>query len=201
MRTGYNARAVWRVRVDEARIRDGADCVFRGSRNIAAANAPIRIAKKIAHGCASSNPPIGSRPYRRARRTLSVSSRSDQGGSQRAFHSARRLSASASGIANPRTRRQHTRKVCKSPCCPAIAGGTADRYRRARSRASVVPLTRQFDGELGDVGHGGAIGVGKSAGVYVRSRQRYSTVTRCAGWYLWLKNPGSRVVCVQGVAA
>lgn len=185
---------MWRVRVDEARIRHGLNRVFRGSRNVVAVDVAIRIAKRISHGCASSNPPIGSRPYRRARRTLSVSSRSDQGGSQRTFHSARRLSASASGIAKPRTRRQHTRKVCKSPCCPAIAGGRADRYRRARSRASVVPLARGFGGELDDVGHGVAIGVGKSAGVYVRSRQRYSTVTRCAGWYLWLKNPGSRVV-------
>ncbi|MDP9223180.1 MAG: hypothetical protein M3P18_04875, partial [Actinomycetota bacterium] len=63
------------MRVDEARIRHEPDCIFRGSRNIAAVDAAIRIAMKISHGCVSSNPPIGSRPYRRARRTLSMSSR------------------------------------------------------------------------------------------------------------------------------
>jgi len=56
---------VWRVRVDEARIRHGLNRVFRGSRNVVAVDVAIRIAKKISisHGCASSNPPIGSLPY------------------------------------------------------------------------------------------------------------------------------------------
>jgi hypothetical protein len=88
---------MWRVRVDEARTRHGPDGVFRGSRNIAAVDAAIHIAKKTSHGCASNSPPIGWRPYRRARYSLSISSRSDQGGLQRAFQSTR--SARASGVA------------------------------------------------------------------------------------------------------
>jgi len=174
--------------------------VFASGRTIAVLDAAIRITKKIAHVCASNNPPIGSRPYRRARRTLSISSRADQGGSQRAFQSSRSFSASASGSAKPRTRRQHTRKVCTSPCRPAIAGGRADRYRQARSTASVVPLVLRF-GEFDDCGHTVAIGVGKSSGEYSRSTHRYSMVTGCAGRYLWLKKPGGRVVWVHGVAA
>ena len=47
---------MWRVRVDEARIRHEPDCICRGIRNIAAVDAAIRIAKRISHGCASSNP-------------------------------------------------------------------------------------------------------------------------------------------------
>src|SRR5918995_6098285 len=55
VRTGVTRTAVWRVRVDE--------------RSLA------RV-----HDCASKRPAIGSRPYRRARRNLSHSSRSDHGG-------------------------------------------------------------------------------------------------------------------------
>ena len=58
-------------------------------------------------------------------RSLSCSSRSVQGGWQRAFHPTSSDRASASLRANPRTRRQQTRNVCTSPCWPAMAGGTA----------------------------------------------------------------------------
>jgi hypothetical protein len=49
---------VWRVRVDEARTRHGPDGVFHGSRDSAAVDAAIRLAKTTSHGYASNNPPM-----------------------------------------------------------------------------------------------------------------------------------------------
>jgi len=57
-------------------------------------------------GAGYSRPPMGSRPLRRALRIFSRSSRSVQGGSQRAFHSASTPNASSTVRAKPRTTRQ-----------------------------------------------------------------------------------------------
>ena len=83
-----------------------------------------------------SNPPIGSRPYRRAAASFERSSSGDQGGVHLRFHSSNAESASSSESANPRVRRQQTRNVAVSPWSPDTAGGIVAMYRPARSHAS-----------------------------------------------------------------
>ena len=103
-----------------------------------------------------------------------MSSRSDQGGSQRLFHSRSTSSASSSANANPLTTRQHTRNVWTSPCCPEMAGGMAAMYCRARSSAFLA-VRATTDGQGCRHERGG--GFGKSAGSYTRSLSRYSMLT------------------------
>lgn len=67
------------------------------------------------------------------------------------------------GQKDPRTSLQQARKVVSSPCCPAIAGGSAATYRRARSRMLVV--FRCSRGRAAEVRGERAGGAGKSSGV------------------------------------
>jgi hypothetical protein len=101
-----------RNRATRASTRSAVECVsskflsktpitVRQSRRRVAANETARY----------SSPPIGSRPCRTARRSLSTSSASDHGGWHRAFHSASTCSACSSSSANPRVSRQQTRNV------------------------------------------------------------------------------------------
>jgi len=95
-------------RVDET-TRDGGE--HRGDpRPMNGCGAPGR-----SHGRPSSKPPSGSRPYRRARRILCLSSRSVHGGSHAAFHSFISTSASSSLSRKPRTSRPYARNVAVSP--------------------------------------------------------------------------------------
>ena len=140
----------------------------------------------------SMRPPTGSRPYRRAPASFARRSSSDHGGRQALFQPANTFIASSSPRANPRTRRQHTRKVAASPCCPATAGGIVAMYFRARSRTSDECL----EPCLVESGAGCALAVccnGKSRGLNTRRPGAYSIATMGPGRYLWLKNPGIRV--------